>query len=52
MEAKPSAPATAVLAAIFFSFIVNSSISWLPYRCPERRLAAHWRNGKVLTTIS
>ena len=36
MEAKPSAPATAAPAAILFSFIVNSFISWLPWPLPSK----------------
>jgi hypothetical protein len=54
IDANPSAPATAAPAAILFSPIVNSSISWLP--CPaatkEGGLPHSGENGKALTTIS
>jgi hypothetical protein len=42
-DANPKAAATAALAAILFSFIVNSSIGWLPCRDQGNRPAAHRR---------
>ena len=52
MDANPSAPATAAPAAIFFSFIVNSSISRLPRRYQVCGLPHTGGNGEALTTIS